>query len=209
MTPFLRVNPVNHRFMSLKSCVVLMKTVILYNYFFPIVSSAVSHLLHLLYTFSPGWTPLPLFPKGSSLQGGVACGRQSPVSVVWGGGVKRRRKSLWAGEGREFQCTAGRGSYSATHCFVIVPMAFCPQWSAGRAASRDWSETFWASHTRFDPLMFRRGCWGGSVKEGRHSQLEHICQREGSEEAWMSHQSRRQKSPKKRTPNFKPHDMGE
>lgn len=36
-----------------------------------------------------------------------------------------------------FLRTAGRGSFQATHCFVIVPMAFCPHWSAGKAARRD------------------------------------------------------------------------
>lgn len=33
--------------------------------------------------------------------------------------------------------TAGRGSFSATHCFVIVPVAFCPQLSSRKATRRD------------------------------------------------------------------------
>lgn len=44
-----------------------------------------------------------------------------------------------AGRVAERSCgrTAGRGSFSATHCFVIVPVAFCPQLSSRKATRRD------------------------------------------------------------------------
>lgn len=52
-----------------------------------------------------------------------------------GGGENEREEKQHEQGG--FLHTAGWGSFQATHCFVIVPMAFCPHWSAGKAARRD------------------------------------------------------------------------
>lgn len=84
-------------------------------------------------SFSPVWTPLPLLPKGSFYGVGVACWHHTPVSSAGEGGVGGRAARV-----AERSCgrTAGRGSFSATHCFVIVPVAFCPQLSSRKATRR-------------------------------------------------------------------------
>ncbi len=118
---------------------------------FPLTASSSVHLL-------PCWTPLPLLPKAASVEWAwLADITLTPVSAAWGRGERegRRRKEHKRGGSLH---TTGLGSFSATHCFVIVPMAFCPHWSAGKAVRRGWSYMFRASHTltlshtRFDML---------------------------------------------------------
>lgn len=94
--------------------------------------------------FSPGWTPLPLLPKGSFHEVGVAwLTSRSCVTGLWGeGGAEREggeREGESCGGWRRGGCegTAGRRRFSASHCFVIVPMAFCPQLSSRKATRRD------------------------------------------------------------------------
>lgn len=137
MTSFLRVKPVNHSFWKQEFCIITSSR----SSLLPSITSFTSSIrclpVELLY-------PCYLKPAPSDGAGPADITRLCQLSEGEGRKEKEEEEPVW-GEGKDFQCTAGQGSSSATHCFVIVPMAFCPQWSAGKAASRDWSETFWAS----------------------------------------------------------------
>lgn len=73
----------------------------------------------------------------------MACRHHTPVSSGRGG----RGKGAGRVAERSYGGTAGRGSFSATHCFVIVPVAFCPQLSSRKATRRDRSSVFRGSHS--------------------------------------------------------------
>lgn len=100
-----------------------------------------SHLLLSVHLFlvEPHY---PCYLRQLSLSGCVLLTSHTGSCVGWlGEGRSRERREEVDGKAAQWRCGGvstygGQGQFSTTHCFVIVPMVFCPQWSAGKAARR-------------------------------------------------------------------------
>lgn len=126
-------------------------------------------------SFSPGWTPLPLLPKGSFYGVGVACWHHTPVSSAGEGGGRKSRSG-----GREELRTHG----GPRQLFSDSLFCNCP---GGPLSSAE----FQKSYETGPELDVQRLTHSDTVLLRGRGSPRTLLQGRGVAEAWISQQSSR------------------